>query len=63
MQTIFWVGDIIANLKKLETLSKNETTNNLFLMECIRMGYDMLLATIAVPTKINDNLEGSFSLK
>lgn len=30
LQTIFWVGDIIANLKKLETLSKNETTTNLF---------------------------------
>lgn len=30
MQTIFWVGDIITNLKKLETLSKNETTTNLF---------------------------------
>lgn len=30
-------------------------------MECIRMGYDMLLATIAVPTKIDYNLEEAFT--
>ena len=30
LQTIIWVGDIITNLKKLETLSKNENTTNLF---------------------------------